>query len=86
MSASGESEAPSHRVLETVVKGVCTEDEYALLETTDGAQSQFVLLKSLAGEAWDAIQVGSLVVVEVVVTIGRTGRVVKVLSATSRST
>lgn len=86
MSARGESEASIHRVLETVVIGVSTEDEFALLETTDGAQSQFVLLQSLAGEAWDAVGVGSIVVVEVVVTIGRTGRVVKVLSATSRST
>ena len=65
MSADDEREASSHRVLKTVVLGVSAEDEYALLESTDGAKEQFILKRSTAGSSWRAIHAGSVVVVMV---------------------
>ena len=83
VSAGEEEDSSSHRVLKTVVLGLSAADEYALLESMDGAQEQFVLKRSLAGSSWGSIHAGSVVLV--VVTGGRAGHVLEVLSVTSSS-
>lgn len=73
----------SCRLLRVIVLGVSVEDEYALVETTDGSQEQFFVRRSIAGEAWYSLQHGAIT--WLVVTSGLAGRVLEVRSMYSGS-
>lgn len=51
-------ESERTRLVEVVVLGVNTGDEYALVETLDGTQEQFVVRRELASSCWSALSKG----------------------------
>lgn len=65
------------RTLEVVVLGISVEDEFALVETTSGSQEQFVVMRTVAADAWSKMDVGTAL--SIVVTCGRLGRVLRVV-------
>jgi len=65
-----------NRTLQVIVLGVSTEDECALVQTTDGSDEQFFVRRADAGDVWPSLQVGATT--WLVVTPGRLGRVLAV--------
>lgn len=72
-------ETSSTREIMAIVLGVDHADEYALLETVCGSREQFVVSRQVAGEAWPVLEEGLHVRAQV--SVGRLGRVKKILEA-----